>query len=241
MSPGGGNRPREKPVDDSRPVGLPKIGNAERKYERILEELRAAIEDGRLAVGSLHSIKKLADEFGTSRVPVHEAAVRLLKFSLVELPERHGLYVVGTSGHDVEDIFQIRLWLEPPAAKLATQNLIERSDPTKLERLKRHFDDMLEAAEANEVDDFWAADADFHAVIHEASGNDRLVRYLRDLRDLTQLRPAVTRALLRNGIRPVAEAHWTIYEAIEAGEPEGARKAMENHIVETARIVRAAP
>jgi DNA-binding GntR family transcriptional regulator len=210
------------------------------KFEQILVRLREAIEDGELPIGSHHSIASLCADFEASRTPVHEACIRLMRYGLVELVERKGVLIVGTSDHDVEDIFEIRLWLEPPATELATRNLMKRPDPVKLERLKRHFEDMLLAGHEGRADDFWCADADFHEVIHEASGNARLPRYLRDLRELSQLREVVTNALIKDGIPPVAEAHRPIYEAIINHEPEKARRAMTSHIVETARVVREA-
>jgi DNA-binding GntR family transcriptional regulator len=213
--------------------------------DQIVVSLRAEIEDGRRKAGSYVSIADLAKAYGTSRTPVHEACVRLMQWDLVELVEGKGVHILGTSGHDVEDIFQIRLWLEAPAAREAVERRYSREDK---ERLRAKFEEMMATVEAEEnanstdakqraLDAFWRTDHEFHHLIHEASGNDRLATYLRRLRELTQLREVVVNALLVNGVRLVAELHRPILEAIEAGDPELAWKAMRDHIQHTAEVV----
>jgi DNA-binding GntR family transcriptional regulator len=80
--------------------------------ERVCEELREHIISGRLRPGDRLVERDLAEQFGVSRVPVHEA-IRILQsegLAMAESPRR--VVVRKLSRIDVEELFDVREALE---------------------------------------------------------------------------------------------------------------------------------
>jgi len=90
---------------------------------RVLSALRAAVITGELAPGSLYSVQTLADQLGVSRTPVREALIKLAQQGMVRFERNRGVRVLLTSLHDLEEVFALRLLLEPPAVRRAVTRL----------------------------------------------------------------------------------------------------------------------
>jgi DNA-binding GntR family transcriptional regulator len=90
---------------------------------RVLSSLRAAVITGELAPGSLYSVQTLADQLGVSRTPVREALIKLAQQGMVRFERNRGVRVLLTSLHDLEEVFALRLLLEPPAVQRAVTRL----------------------------------------------------------------------------------------------------------------------
>src|ERR1700724_2015413 len=83
---------------------------------KVYQALRAAIIEGHLARGERLVQDDLPTQFGPSRIPVRDALKRLETEGLVTVDER-GSYIVSYFGsEDVEEIYGLRLLLEPYAA-----------------------------------------------------------------------------------------------------------------------------
>ena len=80
--------------------------------------LRSRILDGDLAPGELVAESAAARELGVSRVPIREALFTLEREGLVEFSDTGRAYVKELSPHDFEELFVLRLVLEPVAARL---------------------------------------------------------------------------------------------------------------------------
>lgn len=87
-----------------------------------VEVLRAAILDGDLAPGSIHSSVSLAERLDVSPTPVREAMLELATSGLVELLPNRGFRVSVVDSQDVDEICQLRLMLEVPAMELAVKH-----------------------------------------------------------------------------------------------------------------------
>jgi DNA-binding GntR family transcriptional regulator len=206
-------------------------------WELAHERLTDAIVNGSLRPGSLHSAASLAKQLGASRTPVREALFQLAGKEMVSFERGRGFRILETSAHQLEEIFQLRLWLEPPATRLAVRNLTAGD----VAHLRNHLSSMLQAADANDEPAIWSHDRAFHRAILQASGNGRLAAFVDSLRELTLLRGAVTAMLLSQGLAVVAEHHRPILEAIEAGDAVRAAGAMREHIEHTSQLVETAP
>jgi DNA-binding GntR family transcriptional regulator len=122
---------------------------------RVLSSLRAAVITGELAPGSLYSVQTLADQLGVSRTPVREALIKLAQQGMVRFERNRGVRVLLTSLHDLEEVFALRLLLEPPAV----QRAVTRLDTAHRRELRRMFVQMEKAAKA---DDEWHATCHGH-------------------------------------------------------------------------------
>lgn len=76
---------------------MAKIGKLEEAslVDRLVVSIRAAIVNGEFAPGSHIRIKRLADAYGTSMIPVREALARLLSSRLVRVENNRGYFVAA--------------------------------------------------------------------------------------------------------------------------------------------------
>lgn len=206
---------------------LPAVAERVNRSEEAHAILHEAICSGRLAPGQIHSVQALAEQLGVSRTPVREALLQLARQGLVEPVRNRGFLVVERSLQDVREIFEIRLLLEPPAARAAAR----RAGADDVHRLRSHHHGMTAAARAGDADTMWKHDRAFHLAVLEASGNSRLARYIDTLRDLVQRRGQLTTRSRR--LEAIAAEHGPILAAMEKHHAAGAEQAMRHHIRQT--------
>jgi DNA-binding GntR family transcriptional regulator len=149
---------------------------------RVLEQVKERIISGELpAYARLHE-RNLSQELGVSRVPVREAIRSLESQGLVEVRPRIGAFVKPLTRKYVQELFDVRLALEPLAASLAAKN----RDAEQLEQLERFFQEEKAALEAHDNKAGSLANAEFHLVILRASGNDLLYSIIAPLHSQIQ-------------------------------------------------------
>jgi GntR family transcriptional repressor for pyruvate dehydrogenase complex len=209
-----------------------------RLYLQVADQLSDLVADGSLAEGErLPSERDLASQFGVSRPTVREAMIALEIAGLVEIRSGSGVYVVNRSSQavstDSEDapgpleILEARRLIEGETAALAAGN----ADPDTLRALGEQLaviDDRGATPELREQ-----ADRAFHELIAAASGNSALhscVHWLWDLREQSGLSQRFHDSLRLAGAAPVGEDHRAVADAIAAGDPVAARKAMQDHL-----------
>lgn len=194
--------------------------------ERASAVLRKRIIDGKLDPGVLIAESAAAQELGVSRVPVREALFALEKDGLVEFSPTGRAYVKRLSPHDFEELYTLRLALEPLGAGLAAPRL--NANQSALER------NIRATRRAKTIQDVTHLDLDFHELILEASGNSRLLKLWSSLRGELELwlgqlhrRHEANRLDTRNG---TAAAHEEILLGFKSDSPEGCRQLMRRHI-----------
>lgn len=197
----------------------------------VAQAVRDGIAARELVPGEVYSVYQLADLLGVSRSPVREALLRLSEAGLVEISRNRGFTVNRPSAHDVEEIVEIRLALEPPAAA--------RAATAPLPVLDDLLAAMRAAADRNDERAFWAADRALHRTILEAAGNARAAAIVESLRATTTLLGPPTTATGRT-LTEIAEEHAPIVEAIVTGRADAARAAMTRHLEHTGRLLCAA-
>jgi DNA-binding GntR family transcriptional regulator len=135
-----------------------------------------------LAPGSEVTEPELGARYGFGKAPLREALIRLAQESLIEAVPRSGYRISPVTIQDVHDIFDLRLLLEPTAARRAAGH-IEASLLTDLNELCRAgYTPGDRAAEAA----FLSANRQFHVAIGAASGNGRLARVIEHLLEETE-------------------------------------------------------
>src|SRR3954463_10399220 len=95
------------------------------RVELVTAALRDAILDGRLKPGERISQEGVADDLGTSRVPVREAFRRLESEGLIILVPRSGAWVAKLAFDEYTEVYRIREWLEPPAVAASVPHLTD--------------------------------------------------------------------------------------------------------------------
>jgi DNA-binding GntR family transcriptional regulator len=194
--------------------------------ESVYDALLRRILDGTIPSGEIVSELALAQELGVSRTPVHDAVRQLAKDGLVVREGRRRARVADFSPDDVYEIFEMRKFLEGPAAELAAGRMDAR-----------HCAPLRAAADAlaalPTTDPRWTAawadfDELFHKTIADASGNRRLAA---DIGRYRLLHKGFNRmATDAPSLQSAMAEHLAILDAIEARDGPAARKHMVAHI-----------
>jgi DNA-binding FadR family transcriptional regulator len=229
-------------------VRVPKAG------EMVAAQLRRQIVLGELKEGDqLPPENVLMEQFGVSRPTLREA-FRILEAegaiavrrgvrggARVQVPDigvaaRHIGLLLQYRGALLSDVYEVRAVLEPAAAQMAAR----RRTSADLARLQEVLDRHRES-----IDDpgaSFAADAEFHRLIVEMSGNETL-----------QILVGMLTNIIREGDRSYAEshdwqheqelakiairAHTRLVELIRKRSGEEAEELWRKHLAESAKVV----
>lgn len=155
----------------------------------IVEQLRQGILSGAFAAGSQLRQDALANEFGVSRIPVREALFQLEAEGLVHIEPHKGAVVSGFDIDEIDDVFDLRLMLEP--------RLLQRSAPRLTAedhaRIDALGDAFAEALARHDVARWGELNAQFHLALYGAA---RLPRTLSVVTALLQASDRYTRVQL---------------------------------------------
>ena len=143
-----------------------------------LANLRRRILSGAIAPGALLAESAMARELGVSRVPVREALFALEREGLVVFSDTGRAFVRQLSPRDFEELLQLRLTLEPMAARLAAAQI-----QPHLHALRTNIAATRRARSLAEVT---RLDLEFHELILTASGNGRLLKLWRSMRGVLE-------------------------------------------------------
>ncbi len=189
--------------------------------------LRAEILNGSSAPGALLAESAVARRLGVSRVPVREALFALEREGLVEFSPTGRAFVKDLMPQDFEELFVLRLALEPLASRLAVQSL--KAEISLLEK------NLAATRKARSVQDVTLLDLDFHQIILEASGNARLLKLWSSLRGELELwlgRLHRSHQLhTRETLQQTVDAHQFIVESFKTQTPSGCERLMREHIL----------
>ncbi len=197
------------------------------RTEHATRQLRRRIIDGESEPGTLLAECAVARELGVSRVPVREALFALERDGLVEFSASGRAYVKDLSPRDFEELYVLRLTLEPLGAKLASPSL--RADSRALAK------NIEATGRATSLGRVTALDLDFHELVLEASGNGRLLKLWRFLRCELELwlgRMHRSRHVRIADIREeTVRNHRQMLECFSAETPAICEKKMRAHLL----------
>jgi DNA-binding GntR family transcriptional regulator len=198
--------------------------------EQVTSRILSAIVQGVFRSGERLVVQRLAGLYEVSPTPVREALVELAGLGMVELLPNRGAVVLSFGPRQVREISQVRRVLEVEAVRCAC----DRIDPVKLALLETD----LVRLQTVPLDERWdraarVADSSLHLMIASSCGSARLTaeihRYLtliQAIRDVSHLRDALTHYSRTNDV----SEHLAILAPLQAGDAEGAARAMDRHI-----------
>ena len=222
---------------------IPSPTSSEGSTQQVVLHVRSLIDRGKLRPGDrLPAERDLAGQIGASRPTVRAGLRALAAMGVVQSRHGSGTYIpegppvlgaeplsflAALHGFTGTEMYQARRILEVGAAGLAA----ERATPDHIATLAEAVADLFASLEQPEV--FLVHDINFHRGIAAASGNPIVASLVEMVSTLyyERRRRTAARAFPRD-LRDAAEAHRRIYQAIRARDAEGARAAMNEHLLQ---------
>ncbi len=218
-----------------------KIGAVEHLPSKVAAYITREIAVGNFRPGEqLPTEHQLADSLGVSRNVVREAVSQLRADGIIRARQGVGAFVQEPERRlairldsealkaegSMERLFELRGILETEAAGLAAT----RRSTESLQKIEQALDRMRgeERREEGSIE----ADLEFHREIARATGNDYIYTFACFI--CVQIRRSIYLARDTNPLTELIEVnvaeHARIFEALQAGDAEAARRAMREHI-----------
>ncbi len=152
--------------------------NSRTLQQAVTDRIRGAILDGTFKPNERLNQAELAERLNVSRIPTREALRTLEGESLVKFYPHRGAVVSAMSAEEIEEVYELRIWLEIRAA----QHAVKRMDKQQLQKVRAL---QVQTAKATKPELWVSLNSRFHEAIYEASGWTRLLSVIGMLRNLT--------------------------------------------------------
>jgi DNA-binding FadR family transcriptional regulator len=222
------------------------------RHGRAVQDLGGRILSGEFAPGEILDLEAIAGEYGVSRPTLREALKVLSGKGLVDSRQRHGTFIQEPSEWNLldpdvlrwrfeylqdpalfEQLNELRAIVEPEAARLASV----RRSAEDVEALSEAVSRMSAHQSSREVQEFVAADVDFHVALLSASHND----LVGSLSSVIEVGLAVRDSLVHAKLSPTrssVQAHRRVLDAIVARNPDLAAEEIRTMLSGAAKDVR---
>jgi DNA-binding GntR family transcriptional regulator len=200
---------------------------ADRAYYAI-RELIVTLE---LPPGAVVREPELTERLGIGRTPVREALRRLAQERLVEVFPRRGMFVTKVDVRDLARLCEVRVALEPEAARLAAERATQ-ADLAELRAVLAELDTRRRRDARALID----LDERIHRSIYHASHNpflsETLEKYYAHALRIWMV------ALARTDIGGAVGGHHAVLEAVVRGDAVRAARLMREHVESFEEAVR---
>lgn len=194
------------------------------------EAIKRKIITGEFAPLSDISEKKLQEELGTSRTPIHEAIARLREEGFVYTYSRKGTFVADINVETVRAVYEMRLLNEPYLTRKSIGTVPRAWLEDILYRLG-HWPEEMDLVEKNAY--FQGLDTELHTTIASYNENAFLRSGLRNVYDHDQ-RIRIKRRktpVLPDQLNISRQEHVSIVEAMLAGDGPLVERLSRSHII----------
>lgn len=207
-------------------------------WQDVANQIRTMIETKGLPPGEkLPSERTMCQQFGISRISLREALRALEREGYIEVHAGRGAFVrsradrerhmletwVGGNGDNVAKVFELRMLFEPNLAALAAKAI----DRDHVEKLRASVEEL--AANIDDPEKAIKADADFHRILGESTGNSLIDSLVHFVMTATGSERQVTLAT-KDGLKQALEGHTRILDCVAKGDEAGAAAAMKAHL-----------
>ena len=192
--------------------------------DQVFEKLENDIIHGVYPRGEFLTELKLVEQLGVSRTPIREALRRLEQERLIEDTGK-GSKVLGITEDDLLDIMHIREKIEGVSAYYACINMTDEG----LKELQHIIDLQDFYLSKNDTEHLRLADDMFHDAICELSRRTVIRDTLVPLHRKTR-RYRKTAITDKNRAANSLKEHKAILAAMQAGDPDKVKEAMDYHI-----------
>lgn len=203
--------------------------------DRVFHAVKREIVDTRLRPDTIIAEASLAARFHVSRAPAREALKRLAEIGFVRAVPRVGYIVTSVSVRDFDEIFQLRLTLEPLACELATKRLTE-PDAEHLVELAAQVQEIVARPVAQRATALAQHNSEFHRSVARISGNRRLERTIAGLLD--ELERVMHMLAYDASVVTVVDEHPLLVRTMRSGDATRAAAVMREQLVHDYEVMR---
>jgi DNA-binding GntR family transcriptional regulator len=210
----------------------------------VVDALRTAIIEGRLAPGARLIERELIEMTGVSRTVIREALRQLESEGVVATIPNKGPVVRRLTADEAKDLYLIRAVLEGLAAKMFVSN----ASAADVAELRRALDDTFAAYREGEPERILTAKNRFYEILTRGAGSEILSQMLSTLharirrwRALGLGHPMRSPTRSRESVKGLRDLLDAIRRRDAAGAEEIARREVTNAGVEIMRILRVDP
>lgn len=191
------------------------------------QKIKAAILNEMYKPNQILNERKLAEEFQISRTPVREALKILEGEGWVKIIPWKGAIVNQITQKEIDEIFQIRLIIEPAIIELL-QNKIDYKKRAYLDKL---YENQKKTKTKKE---FILADREFHMTFAEWTENLQLIEMVKGLNDRIYMvgHKAINSKDSKREEESLEE-HYKIIQALKNNDIMLAKNFMIAHVIET--------
>jgi len=201
------------------------------KKDRVVASLREAIISGKVRSGEQIVEGKIAKEFGVGQGLIREALIQLEHQGFVQRTPFSGTQVSKLSLEDAQQIFDIRIALEPLAFSLAGH----KATPEQFRELETFGNKARAGANSEDLDAFFDNHLAFRRRVWELSGNQYLLQTLErlviPLYALYLIRRSYNHDGLMQTVVDCIEHQDKIVQAYKTGDAEEAHRVGHDFLV----------
>lgn len=194
------------------------------EHQAVYETLRDRILLGRFAPGQPMTIQGLAETLGAGMTPVREAIRRLTTENALETLGNRRVIVPVLTQQQIDDIYFLRLIIEPELARRAVKHAKKR----QVERLAEIDRAVNAAIDSGDVGAYLDRNKEFHFGIYALAKAPILMRTAQSL--WLQVGPSLRVVCGRYGTTNLPDKHPDILQALLDGNAESAASAMREDL-----------
>ena len=197
---------------------------------KVYSALKQMITNYRFKPGERINVEQITKELGVSRTPIWEAIRRLEHEGLVFNSPNKGVFMYTLNKEEALDLMAVRETLERMAARLAAEQIDEKT----LAKLDEALTKQKQIVENNDMLAYSRADTDFHTMIHATTGNEFLCETLGNI--FSKLRPVAMH--VGDFIQTFYEDHIAIFNALKTHDPKIVQEQFQRHSQNIMNIIR---
>jgi DNA-binding GntR family transcriptional regulator len=193
--------------------------------QAIVERIYEALVDQRLAPGTKLSEADLCEAFGVGRMRIRRSLLMLASRELVDLLPNRGAYVARPSAKQAQDVFDMRMMIEPSMARMA----VSKASVADIDNLADHVAKERQAQAAGQRRAAISLSGEFHIAMARVADNAVLTATVKDLITRSSLIIAMFGDTgVNNNCRD--DEHARLLDAMRQKDSALAEKLMQDHI-----------
>ena len=204
--------------------------------EQVYSQLRESLIDGRFKPGQTLTIRDLAQQLGTSVMPVREALHKLTVEQVLDMTAGRSVKVPALSAAKFQEICEARILLEGELAALAAQ----RADADDITRIERANDELASARVSRDPSLSLKRNREFHFAVYAAARHNTMFELVEPL--WVRCGPSLLALFEELGSdqikRNASKRHQATLEGILARRPADAQRGIVEDIRATSERYR---